>query len=304
MSWRWVNAVRATHGLTAPRGADRLCLLLLAEHVRRKDEEAGVCWPSQRTLAGDCNVTERAVRGTLARLDAAGYITREPRGRGHRYRLNMEALEAATPEAGFRSQDGDTGSPLPENTGSPAHDTGSPAHEHRKPASAQPSENNQSEQPTEPAVGRSLDREDSDATVTGVVARMRAAGEGDPGLPSKVAGLVRDHGAALVSRQLAGLERQYEGKDGRFGYGALLTAVKEGYQFSGPRVASLVAGGVYSAVVRGQALASGVPKNHLPRCPDDERGRPQFRYNPNGVGPSVLDSLPDDARPASGNPTR
>jgi len=72
-----------------PSGADRMMLLALADNAN----DEGFCWPSIRTLARKCAVSERAARRTVHRLAQGGYIAAEERsGKSTVYHLQAAGL--------------------------------------------------------------------------------------------------------------------------------------------------------------------------------------------------------------------
>lgn len=74
----------------------KLVLMVLAEQARH-----GQCWPSQASLAADCELSDRAVRKALAALEEAGFIRREPRhakgGRSDLITLQLGHVEMDIP---------------------------------------------------------------------------------------------------------------------------------------------------------------------------------------------------------------
>lgn len=74
MSFQAQTAVAAIRGL---KPLDKLLLLTLANYAGAD----GSCFPSQTTLAADTGMSERAVRGHLADLEAQGMIQRTARRR-------------------------------------------------------------------------------------------------------------------------------------------------------------------------------------------------------------------------------
>lgn len=76
--------------------AQRLLLLAIAWHA----DDNGMAWPGVPLLAEETTLTDRRVRQILVELEAAAYLTREPRpGRSNVYRVNIP-----TPEARFRAE--------------------------------------------------------------------------------------------------------------------------------------------------------------------------------------------------------
>lgn len=93
MGWRETAAARRAR---TGRWTMKLVLMMVAEHARD-----GKCWPSQTSLAADCEMSERAVRGALAALEAAGFIKRESRhpngGQSDLITLTLQSVEMDTP---------------------------------------------------------------------------------------------------------------------------------------------------------------------------------------------------------------
>lgn len=285
MSITWIKAVWSS---PEPRGAARLCLVALADYAN----DAGVCWPSQPTLATRCAVSERAVRDTLARLEADGFVSVNRTRRAHSYALRPEALtpeahcryqDASTPEAGCRS------TPEVSRT-TPEADCRS----YRKPTAAQPSENHQREPPTEPggSVGP-VEGEGLNALVSRVVSILRDGSEA--GMASKVQALAASYGQALVSQQLDGLEGQYAGKP--FGFGALRGAVEnpERYAFQGRVSVELTERETYTDAEKRKAVEAGAPAEHFQNRGDDSRGLPVWMYLPHGARKVYAAETPQDA---------
>jgi hypothetical protein len=94
MSNEAITLARKVRGISS--GA-RHQLLLLADHAN-KDWR---CWPSQRSIADDQGVTIKTVQRNNERLERAGLITRQRRGKPgggrftDRYQLNRNAMELA-----------------------------------------------------------------------------------------------------------------------------------------------------------------------------------------------------------------
>ncbi|WP_412068858.1 helix-turn-helix domain-containing protein [Rubrivirga sp. IMCC43871] len=263
-----------------PAGADRLALLALAYHVNKKDVDT--CWPSQATLARECAVQERAMRNTLTRLEAAGYIERRPRGRGTLYRICTEAL---IPTADCRSREGST--PAVQRT-TPAvgrPDAGSPAPEHRQSAAHQLEENQKGEQPTEPIglVG-SPENGSDDPFVSDVIARLHALGVTDPTVPGKVANLTRVYGQDRVAQVLADLEALET--PARSPYGWLSAQTKKAasgrHSFKGIARMDLVERERYTDAEKRRSVDAGAPEGCFQKCAEDGRGSPVWMYLPGG----------------------
>lgn len=62
--------------------AGKVVLICLANYA----DEDGACWPSQKTIAEETELSERSVREWLQKLEDAGLLTREPRRRDDGYR--------------------------------------------------------------------------------------------------------------------------------------------------------------------------------------------------------------------------
>lgn len=76
--------------LQAPR---KMVLLALADNA---NDEGTDCWPSVGKLVEKCSMSERAVQGHLAALEAAGYIKRQERlGRSNKYILFVDCIRSA-----------------------------------------------------------------------------------------------------------------------------------------------------------------------------------------------------------------
>ena len=68
-------------------------------------------WPSQRTLSKSLGVSERAIRDSLAKLEAQGYVRVDRSfGRGHtsRYHFETKALPAKRPKTPTEGSEDDT----------------------------------------------------------------------------------------------------------------------------------------------------------------------------------------------------
>ena len=91
MSIAMMNAVWDSE-LDAKR---KLVLLSLADNAN----DAGLCWPTQETIARRSSLSERTVRDYLHSLAGEGLITILELGNGRgistRYRLNLDAIKAA-----------------------------------------------------------------------------------------------------------------------------------------------------------------------------------------------------------------
>lgn len=72
-----IQAINWSLSANADGPGQKLVLIILANYA----DEKGEAWPSQKTIAAQACMTDRAVRSNLAKLEAAGLI-----GRTHRYR--------------------------------------------------------------------------------------------------------------------------------------------------------------------------------------------------------------------------
>ena len=118
MSWVWDQS---------PYGGKLLLLhLAMADFA----DDAGVCWPSQTTLARKARTTDRYVRDAVSRFITDGYveIVKPSNGKDtHRYRLIARKSvpprksEAGTPEISDR----ETGNLTPKNRQEPSITTSS-----------------------------------------------------------------------------------------------------------------------------------------------------------------------------------
>lgn len=71
----------------------KLVLIMLANYA----DQYGVCFPSQKRIATDCECTDRAVREWLATFEKSGLIVRKERRRASGYRTSDE-ITLAIPE--------------------------------------------------------------------------------------------------------------------------------------------------------------------------------------------------------------
>ena len=79
---------------TAVKGTQKLVLIALCNRAN----DAGVCWPSRKTLAIESGASERHITSLASELVDKGLIRRktDPRGeRSNRYQINVEALRKA-----------------------------------------------------------------------------------------------------------------------------------------------------------------------------------------------------------------
>ena len=74
----------------------KLVLMVLAEQARD-----GVCWPSQASIAADCELSDRAVRKALDALEAQGFIARDALhpngGRTDMITMRLQSVEMEIP---------------------------------------------------------------------------------------------------------------------------------------------------------------------------------------------------------------
>ena len=87
LSWKATAWAKETQG---HRGhGQKLLLMVLADYHNTELDQA---WPSQATLARDCEMPERTVRYELSKLESAGFITTLRKGNQYQptlYRLNF-----------------------------------------------------------------------------------------------------------------------------------------------------------------------------------------------------------------------
>jgi hypothetical protein len=96
----------------------RIVLYVLADYA----DEAGTCWPSQRTIADQTELNERTVRRALGELEEVGLIRRIQRARpnGSRTTDRIElALERPPDREPAPAPDRGTGGPRTEEPGAP-----------------------------------------------------------------------------------------------------------------------------------------------------------------------------------------
>lgn len=92
LSWYATGWAKRTRGHRTI--GSKLLLLILADYY---DEERGYAWPSQETLATDCEMTPRTIRRASGELVKMGLVTILQRGNQHQpthYRLNLEMSDA------------------------------------------------------------------------------------------------------------------------------------------------------------------------------------------------------------------
>lgn len=86
MSWYATGWAKRTRGHRS--AGQKLVLLILGDYY---DDEKGFAWPSQKTLAADCQIPERTVRYHLTNLEQQGFLTCLQKGNQHqpsRYELH------------------------------------------------------------------------------------------------------------------------------------------------------------------------------------------------------------------------
>ena len=135
-----IDRINGVIALSESKGAERLALLILADH---ENEKTGQCNPSIKTLAAEMNTTRRGAQKALRRLEARGDITTS-RGGGtasSSYRINVQVLSLADRMDVIRAKGGanneteganratptrEPSSPLPANRATPTGEQGSP----------------------------------------------------------------------------------------------------------------------------------------------------------------------------------
>jgi hypothetical protein len=90
-----VEAVRHVLEKSKTKGAQRLILLVIAEHADRN----GIAWPSVETIARLANCSERYVKETIALLQTGELVLERGggRGRSNRYRIPLETVNSGSP---------------------------------------------------------------------------------------------------------------------------------------------------------------------------------------------------------------
>lgn len=90
-----VEAVRHVLEQSKTRGAQRLILLVVAEHADRN----GIAWPSVETIARLANCSQRFVKATIAKLKTGELVIERGggRGRSNRYRIPLERVNSGSP---------------------------------------------------------------------------------------------------------------------------------------------------------------------------------------------------------------
>ncbi len=118
--WAWSAPVE--------NSGQRLVLLNLADRANKQGE----CWPSQKRIARDTNLSERSVRGWLKKLQNNGYIERRPRKSGAGRTSDLIVLKideqpnVSTAKTGTPPSAADAGTDRqspPENTGKDCRQT-------------------------------------------------------------------------------------------------------------------------------------------------------------------------------------
>jgi predicted transcriptional regulator len=91
MTWLWENSPAS--------GTDLLVMLAIADNA---DDSGGNAWPSMRTLARKCRISERSVQRAIRSLQAAGLLMiEESAGRSgtHRFTVDMtKGRQLVTPD--------------------------------------------------------------------------------------------------------------------------------------------------------------------------------------------------------------
>jgi hypothetical protein len=86
VSWEQIRRAWAAPCQTP---SQRVLLLALADFAN----DAGLCYPSQRTLAAASLLSDRHVRRVTAELSAAGLVTVTPHGKAHAYQLSLSPVQ-------------------------------------------------------------------------------------------------------------------------------------------------------------------------------------------------------------------
>jgi MarR-like DNA-binding transcriptional regulator SgrR of sgrS sRNA len=90
-----IEAVRWVLERSKTKGAQRLILLVIAEHA----DSTGIAWPSVETIARLANCSERFVKRTIKKLDSGELVLERGggRGRSNRYRIPLERVNSGSP---------------------------------------------------------------------------------------------------------------------------------------------------------------------------------------------------------------
>ena len=101
-----IEAVRHVLEQSKTKGAQRLILLVIAEHADR----SGIAWPSVETIAHLANCSERFVKRTIAKLDAGELVLERGggRGRSNRYRIPLERVNSGSPNTDLERVNSET----------------------------------------------------------------------------------------------------------------------------------------------------------------------------------------------------
>ena len=90
-----IEAVRHVLERSKTKGAQRLILIVIADHADRE----GIAWPSVQTIARLANCSERFVKKTIKKLKSGELIIEKGggRGRSNRYRIPLERVNSGSP---------------------------------------------------------------------------------------------------------------------------------------------------------------------------------------------------------------
>ncbi|MPY72889.1 MAG: hypothetical protein GEU87_01380 [Alphaproteobacteria bacterium] len=123
MSFQYSKTARSVRGLKSP---EKFVLITLAWYA--DSGRPGDTFPSVATLARDCAMTPRGVRGILRRLEKEKLI-KVAIGAGkdgtNRYTLELETMDGATPEPHSGEEQCSEGNALPVSPGTPFRQYGS-----------------------------------------------------------------------------------------------------------------------------------------------------------------------------------
>ena len=118
MSIKLMNLAWSAHGLSSTR---KFVLLSLCDQAN----DDGLCYPSLKTIAERCALSERAVYKVLADLESFGLVRRESEpGKTTRYHIQPEALERASDHCTTFTPE--RRSPLNDVHPTPERDSGAP----------------------------------------------------------------------------------------------------------------------------------------------------------------------------------
>lgn len=90
-----VEAVRHVLEQSQTKGAQRLILIVIAEHA----DSNGIAWPSVQTIARLAHCSERFVQKTIKALKSSELVIAKGggRGRSNRYRIPLERVNHSSP---------------------------------------------------------------------------------------------------------------------------------------------------------------------------------------------------------------